>query len=94
MIIFEVNYLFPKNNDLFEKLLNKYNFKLVRVKIGCMLLQHYIVRKEDVAWLTDNRLKDKKAKLETAMIAKGSLQQLSSWLTDKEYNNILVGRGY
>ncbi|GEM_PF-6484608 len=94
MKIFEVNYIFPKDKFLLDKLLNKYNFTLVRVKNRCMLSQHYIVRKEDIVWLIDNNLRDKKAKLETSMIAKGSLFQLSNWLIEKDYNNVLVGGGF
>lgn len=90
MKIFEVNYSkkIKMNMIMFARLLDKYNFRLVQSRT-CFSSNVYIVRSEDVVWLTDSKLKEPKKKLKTSMIAKGNIKQLLRWFSDKENNNVL-----
>lgn len=62
-------------------------YQLALVEAGTWKKKIYLVREEDLEWLLNESLIDKKEKLQTSMLTCGSLDHIEHWLQDKIANN-------
>lgn len=58
-------------------------YRLVLIEAGIWKKKIYLVREKDLEWLLNEHLVDAKEKLQTSMLACGSLDHIKNWLYEK-----------